>query len=267
MQVLTVANQKGGVGKTTTAVSLGGLLAEAGAPVLLVDIDPHTSLTAYFGIDADDLEASVFDCLNHPEWSRYTVKTRAIVKTGVENLDLLPGSVAMATLDRQLSNLEGKGFLLNRLLGKLTDDYEYVFIDCPPVLGILMVNALAACARLLIPCQTEPLALKGLERMIQTVRMVARAGRDGFSYTIIPTMFDRRTRASVKALRSMRDTWPDCLWHGVIPVDTKFRDASAAHVPLNTLDPNTHGIEGYRRLLRDLEQGRLPEAKAGHEPT
>jgi chromosome partitioning protein len=265
MDVWTVANQKGGVGKTTTTVALGGLLADQGQRVLLVDLDPHTSLTAYFGLDADSLQVTLFDCLQHPEWTREELRRRAIQKTDWPGLDLVGGSIALATLDRQLSDLHGKGYLLQKVLRRVEPDYDHVLIDCPPVLGVLMVNALAVCNRLLIPCQTEPLALKGLERMIQTIGMVGRAGRHQMRYSIIPTMFDKRTRASIQALRVMRDQWPDCLWKGMVPVDTKFRDASQAHVPPHALDPQTHGVQAYARLLRDIRQNKLPAVRPGHE--
>ncbi|HFB64262.1 MAG TPA: ParA family protein [Aeromonadales bacterium] len=252
MQVWTIANQKGGVGKTTTAVNLGGLLAEQGNSVLLIDLDPHTSLTAYFDIDSDSLSHTIFECFKNTDWSGDYIYDNAVLPTLTKNLQIIPGSIAMATIDRQINNLEGKGFLLTNTLKKLSSKFDYVLIDCPPMLGILMVNALAICDRLLVPCQTEYLALKGLERMLDTVAMIAKAGRSHFSFSIVPTMFDRRTNASMKALRTMRDRYPESLWNNVIPVDTKFRDASQLHKPLSEVDAETHGLRGYKILLRQI---------------
>ncbi len=262
MQVWTVANQKGGVGKTTTAVNLGGLLAERGYSVLLIDLDPHTSLSAYFGVDCDALSHTIFECLKNQHWHGEFILEKVILPTATDNLQLIPGSIAMATIDRQMNNLEGKGFLLSNTLKKIENSFDYVLIDCPPILGILMVNALAVCDRLLVPCQTEYLALKGLERMLETVAMVAKAGRSHFSFTIVPTMFDRRTKASIKALRVMRDKYADSLWNNVIPVDTKFRDASQIHRPLCEIDTETHGLRGYKILLRQILADKLQARSA-----
>ncbi len=262
MQIWTIANQKGGVGKTTTAACLGGLLAEKGYTVLLLDLDPQTSLTSYFGIDSDALSFTFYDCMQNPQWDADYLLENVLLETGTKNLKLFPGSIALATIDRQVNELQGKGFIISNLLKKFKDDFDYVLIDCPPMLGILLVNALAVCNRLLVPCQTEYLALKGLERMLATIHMVAKAGKSDFEYTIIPTLFDRRTRASIKALRVMRDNYPEALWNNVIPIDTKFRDASLAHLPLNEFDPETHGTHGYRVLLKQLLKGTLAGSAA-----
>jgi len=262
LQIWAIANQKGGVGKTTTAVTLGGMLAEKGHSVLLLDLDPQTSLTSYFGVNSDDQPCTLYDCISHPDWDSKYILHHAILKTDVQRLHFISGSITLATIDRQLGQLQGKGFIISRLLEKVASDYNYVLIDCPPMLGILMVNALAVCQRLLVPCQTEYLALKGLERMLNTVHMVAKAGKNEFSYTIIPTLFDRRTRASIKALRTMRDKYPSALWSNVIPVDTKFRDASLAHQPINVYDPDTQGTHGYSVLLKHLQKGILQAQRA-----
>jgi len=262
LQTWAIANQKGGVGKTTTAVNLGGLLAEKGYRVLLLDLDPQTSLTSYFGVNSDEQAFNIYHCMTHLEWDAKALKERAILSTGVEHLSFISGSIALATIDRQLDQLQGKGFVLSKMLEKLQEYFDYVILDCPPILGILLINALAVCQRLLIPCQTEYLALKGLERMLNTVHMVAKAGKSDFIYTIIPTLFDRRTLASVKALRTMRDKYPEALWQNVIPIDTKFRDASLAHQPLNVFEPETQGTHGYRVLIKHLLQGSIKGSEA-----
>lgn len=262
MEIWTVANQKGGVGKTTSTVNLGGLLAEQGFSVLLIDLDPHTSLTSYLGLDADDLDCSIFDCMQNPLWKQDQLMRSAVKDTRTKNMKVIGGSVAMATIDRQMNNLKGKGFLLTKTLAALEQKFDYVIIDCPPIMGILLINALAVCQRLIIPCQTEYLAIKGLQRMIETIHMVAQAGKNNFRYTIVPTMFDRRTRASILALRQLRDDYPDALWNNIIPVDTKFRDASLEHLPLCEIDSETHGLRGYKILLRLLLSNELTAKRA-----
>ncbi len=201
MKVWAVANQKGGVGKTTTAVTLAGLLAERGYKTLLIDIDPHGSLTSYFGYSAEDMESSVYTLFQQRETDPFAL----VRSTRFDNLQLLPASMALATLDRQLGTQSGMGLVLHKALKQLGERYDYALIDCPPVLGVLMVNALAACDHLLIPVQTEFLALKGLERMLKTLGMITRSRNVKLPFTIVPTLFDRRTRASTEALRQLQE--------------------------------------------------------------
>jgi len=263
VKVWTIANQKGGVGKTTTAVSLGGLLATWGFRTLLVDIDPHGSLTSYFRYDPDVLEDSVYSLFQAVAEKQYVDPASIICETGTEGLDLLPASVALATLDRQAGRLEGMGLILKNALDKLSDQYDYVLIDCPPMLGVLMVNALAACERLIIPVQTEFLALKGLERMLNTLKMVLKARKTDLSYIIVPTLFDKRTRASVSSLRTLRESWPNEVWKSVIPIDTLFREASRAGMPPAIFDPRARGVLAYAALLETLQQIDHPSSQAG----
>ncbi len=249
MNVWAVANQKGGVGKTTTTVSLAGILSAKGYRTLVVDIDPHGSLTVYFGNDPDTIELSVYSLFQVPNVAASDMPQRIIKKTNFKNLDLMPASTAMATLDRQLGSQDGKGLVLCRALQQLESMYDYVLIDCPPILGILMVNAMAACQSLLVPVQTEFLAIKGLERMMRTVTMIMRARKNSLGLHIIPTMFDRRTRASHDALAQLKQDYPEQLWDSVIPIDTQFREASRKGVPLSIMRASSRGSIAYRELL------------------
>ena len=254
MRIWAIANQKGGVGKTTTAVTLGGLLAQRGHKVLLVDMDPHGSMTAYFKHDPDELEQSAFDLFQDSSRMDSGRLKRLLVDTGLEDVDLLPASSSMATLDRQFGAKGGMGLILKQALGSVREVYDYALIDCPPVLGILMVNALAACERLLIPVQTEFLALKGLERIVNTLNMIARAQKFPLEYTVVPTLYDKRTKASRVALQALQEKYPDHLWRGVIPVDTQFREASTRALPLSMLAPKSRGVLAYAQLLDSLDQ-------------
>ncbi|MCB1830815.1 MAG: ParA family protein [Chromatiaceae bacterium] len=255
MKVWTLANQKGGVGKTTSAVSLGGLLACWGFRTLVMDIDPHGSLTSYFRYDPETLESGAFS-LFEAAMKKQSVDPYALVRaTDTEGLDLLPASVALATLDRQAGRQEGMGLVLKNAMSALAPHYDHVIIDCPPMLGVLLINALAACERLLIPVQTEYLALKGLERMLHTLQMVLRARTEFLPHLIVPTMFDRRTRASIDSLKILRSDHAAAVWRGAIPIDTKFRDASRAGIPPSLFDPHARGVAAYTTLLEQL-QGR-----------
>lgn len=248
MKVWAVANQKGGVGKTTTAVTLAGLLAARGHDTLMVDTDPHGSLTAYFGLDPDRLDRGLYSLFREP-----TADPASLVqRTQIERLHLLPASTALATLDRQLGTAPGMGLIISRALSRLAPRFEFVLIDCSPQLGILQVNALAACERLVIPVQTEFLSLKGLERMQHTLAMIQRSRQKPLPCLIVPTLFDRRTKASVDCLAHLRESCADQLWTSAIPVDTQFRDASKAGVPLSSLAPRARGALAYGELLDAL---------------
>lgn len=254
MVIWTVANQKGGVGKTTTTVTLGGLLAKRGFKVLLVDTDPHASLTYYFGIDAEELEVSVYDIFIRGKDITSEEILQSLCPSGMKNLDILPSSMALATLDRSLGTKGGMGLMLKKALQKISGEYDYVLIDCPPVMGVLMVNAIAACDRILIPVQTEFLALKGLERMIATMALMRTSQKKDYAFTIIPTMYDKRTKASLEAYKELKAKYQDKVWSAVVPVDTKFRDASLAQTPPSEFAAASRGVFAYNTLLTYLLQ-------------
>ena len=253
MNVWTVTNQKGGVGKTTSVVALGGLLAEKGQRVLMVDLDPHGSLTSYFRFDPDETESSIYNLFQSVVANTALHPERLISETGMVGLDLLPASTALATLDKQFGVKGGMGLVLSTSLHQLKTRYDYALIDTPPMLGVLMVNALAACNHLIIPVQTEFLALKGLERMLSTLSMIMKSTKKDIPYSVMPTLFDRRTKASVDSLRALRDKYPESTWSSAIPVDTRFRDASAAGVPPSVFAPNARGVDAYLSFLEQLQ--------------
>lgn len=252
MRVLTVATQKGGVGKTTTVVSLGGLLSQQGYRTLLLDMDPHGSMTSYFKLDPDTIDNSLYRLFSAAKSGQPLDPQDIVQRTEFDKLFLMPASTAMATLDRQLGSSGGMGLIVSRALKLMEADYDFVLIDCPPLLGVLMINALAACEHLIIPVQTEFLALKGLERTLRTLEMIRRARYPVSDYTILPTMFDRRTRASLTTLRNLRERYPNMVWRSVIPVDTMFRDVSKQGVPLTIKRPRDRGAVAYAEFLADL---------------
>ena len=252
MHIWAVANQKGGVGKTTTVVSLAGLLADQGFDVLMLDLDPHGSLTSYFRHDPDTLEHSGYDLFLHNGQVDADLPASLLLNTSHDRINLIPASTAMATLERRAVGSDGMGLVVSKALAYLWDRFDYVLIDSPPVLGVLMVNALAACERLIVPVQTEFLAIKGLERMVRTLAMINKARTKKLNYYILPTFFDRRTQASLQSLRLIKRTYPNEIAQSVIPVDTKFRNASTQGVVPSAIDPSTHGVRAYGMLMRSL---------------
>ncbi len=256
MNTWVVANQKGGVGKTTTAISLAGILAQQSNRVLMIDFDPHASLSQYFGVRIDDLKRSIFDIFDS-DVGLTQFAQQGILTTNQPNLSLAPANVALATLDKKFGQQKGLGLKLCQFLEHVKDDYDFVIVDCPPMLGVLMINALAAADELIIPVQTEFLAIKGLERMLATTEMVYKRQQQAPNFTVVPTLFDRRTRASVDSLRYLRKHYEEILWRSVISIDTHFRDASQAHVVPSVYKPDSRGVTQYQQLCRDIDKGSI----------
>ncbi|MDF1642829.1 MAG: ParA family protein [Pseudomonadales bacterium] len=249
MQTWTVTNQKGGVGKTTSVVSLAGLLAAQGHRVLMVDIDPQGSLTSYFGMDPESIEVSAYNLFPVKKHKKIHEMIQP-VESG--ELSLLPSSTVLVTLERSMVGKEGMGLVLSNALTSVQDQFDYVLIDTSPALGILMINAIASCQQLIVPVQTEYLAIKGLERMMRTLSMVAKSRSSELGTVIVPTMFDRRTQASVKGLRVLRNTYRDRIWPSFIPIDTRFRDASDSGKTPSKYAPDSRGVRAYSALLKYL---------------
>ncbi len=255
LTILAVANQKGGVGKTTTTVTLAGLLAQQGRRTLMVDLDPHGSLTSYFNLDPETIEHSVYNLYQQAANKQQLNVDAAIRETDFNHLSILPASTALATLEKQLGGQSGMGLVLSQALKQLSPQFEYVIIDCPPMLGMLMINALVACEQLIIPVQTEFLAIKGLQRMLRTLKMIERSLNTQLNYHVLPTLYDKRTLASTQCLKTIQQDYAAHISAITIPVDTKFRDASYMGKPLSMMAMNTHGVVAYRQFLTELGIG------------
>lgn len=266
MLVWTVSNQKGGVGKTTTTVALGGIAAESGLRVLMIDLDPHGSLTSYFRHNPDNLSEGVYNLFVERKSLSHAIISRSILSTSYDNISILPASTSLATLERQGIG-DGMGLVLNKVLSFVAYDFDLVIIDCPPQLGVLMVNAMVACEELIIPVQTEFLAIKGLDRILHTLGMLSHSRKQTLPYVIVPTMYDRRTQASVGSLRAIRNGYGEAVWPGKIPIDTKFRDASKIGIPPNQHDGSCRGVVAYKSLYQYLNQRTRNSVPLRHQGT
>ncbi|MBV2210367.1 MAG: ParA family protein [Thermomonas sp.] len=219
MQVWAIANQKGGVGKTTTTLCLSRGLAELGHRVLVVDMDPHGSITCAFRVPSDPPPAGTHELFNGQSVAEIAHATP------LANIHLIAAQPAMATLERRSATQPGLGLALERALQAAKDDYDYVLLDCPPTLSLLLVNALAACDRLIVPSQTDPLAIHGLQGMMHTAAMVERSRGRPMLRQVLPTLFDRRTKSGQHVLEQMQTLYGDAICSTPIPLDTRLRDA------------------------------------------
>ncbi|MFP7726132.1 ParA family protein [Lysobacter sp. D1-1-M9] len=245
MLIWAIANQKGGVGKTTTSLCLSRNLAESGERVLLLDLDPHASLTRAFEVPSAPPPAGTHDL-----FSGHDPDLRTLARgTAIPGLLMVAAQPALATLERRGATQPGLGLALGRALHRVRGDFDYVLLDCPPTLGLLMVNALAAADRLVIPTQTDPLALHGLADMLRTAEMIERSRRRPLPRHILPTLFDRRTRSGVKSLEQLHDTYAGRVWHKAVPMDTRLRDPA---VLTAAEAPTGRGALAYRSALRWL---------------
>lgn len=250
-----IANQKGGVGKTTTVVSLAGVGAARGLKVLAVDLDPHGSLSSYLGVEAEH-DSGLTEVFRLAAEGREHPLDGAVRPTHVPNLDVIPAGMSLATIERRFGQKPGMGLVVDQALAGLRERYDRILVDCPPVLGMLLVNGIATADQVVVPVQTDPLALVGLERLDQTLAMMARGRGGARPRMIVPTMFDRRTRASWDTLVKLKTGWRDDLWWEVIPVDTQLRESSRRRMPVTLLGAPSRAGAAYERLFDDLGECR-----------
>jgi chromosome partitioning protein len=260
MRVWAIANQKGGVGKTTTTLALGRGLAMRGSRVLLIDLDPHASLSRAFGLPSEPPPLGVLNLFDDPA----TELSRVAQASEIEHLSFVPAQTALATLERRSATQPGLGLALSNALARGGAAYDYVLFDCPPTLGLLMVNALAAADHLVIPTQTEPLALHGLNGMCRTADMVERSRRRPLPVSILPTLHDRRTRAGAETLKTMQEQHGARVWNDAIPNDTRICTVEALTETAPAGQYPGRALSAYRRALDWLldTEGRLMEHAA-----
>lgn len=253
MRIWAIANQKGGVGKTTSSLCLARCMADLDHRVLLIDLDPHGSLTRAFGIPTEPPPKGTYDLFNGDSVESVATATSHAC------IDLLAAQPAMATLERRSATQPGLGLALLRALQGAAERYDYALLDCPPTLGLLLVNALAACDRLIVPTQTDPLALHGLEGMLRTAAMVERSRSRPLVRQILPTLFDRRTRSCLETLEHLR-TYPGVgVCPSPIPMDTRLRDAAALATHRHL---GGRGVSAYRDALQWLLETAPAEQEA-----
>ena len=245
MQIWAVVNQKGGVGKTTTTLALGRGLALSGGRVLLIDLDPHASLTRSFGVPDMPPPQGVMELFAEPPVALPSLARHS----PVPGLHFVCAQAALATLERRSANAPGLGLALQKALRDPGLAYDHVLMDCAPQLGLLMINALAAADRVVIPTQTEPLAMHGLQGMLRTVAMVEKSRKRELPFTILPTLHDRRTRIGTDTLLQMQRQYGDAVWEDAIPLDTRLSHTDILTHPATSDAYPGRGLAAYRRAL------------------
>ena len=247
--IISMCNQKGGVGKTTSTINMGACLAEYGRKVLLVDLDPQGALSAGLGLTHDDIEDTIYDVMLDSHTSIHS----AIQHTGVAGLDLVPANIDLSAAEIQMVNEVGREHTLARALRPVRRDYDFIIIDCQPSLGLLTVNALACFQGVIIPMECEFFSLRGLALLTDTVEKVSdRINFDLEVMGILVTMFDRRTKHAREVMSRVVDYFGDKVFDTVITRTVRFPETSVAGEPITTWAPNSPATQQYRNLAKEV---------------
>lgn len=247
-KVMAIINQKGGVGKTTTAVNLAACLAYKGKKVLLIDSDAQGNATSGLGIDRNDIELSVYDCLVDDEKIK-----EAIIRTKYKNLSVLPSAQELSAAEIELGYEEKREFFVKRAISHIKDDYDYIIIDSPPALGLLTINIMTASDTVLIPIQCEYYALEGLAQLIATIKTIKKSLNKSLDIEgILATMYDKRTNLSEQVYNEVKEHFPDKTYETVIPRNVRLSEAPSFGEPIIKYDITSVGAEAYFALAREV---------------
>ena len=247
-RVIAIANQKGGVGKTTTAINLSACLAEKNKKVLVIDIDPQGNTTSRLGIDKEEQEVTVYELMI----SDVGIKD-VIIHTEIENLDLIPSNVNLSGAEIDLIGIEDREYVLRRKVDEVKEEYDFIILDCPPSLSMLTVNAMTTADTVLVPIQCEYYALEGLSQLIHTVNLVKeRLNPELELEGVVFTMYDSRTNLSLQVVENVKDNLHQTIYKTIIPRNVRLAEAPSHGLPINLYDSKSSGAESYRQLADEV---------------
>ena len=247
-RVIAIANQKGGVGKTTTAINLTAAIAEKGKKVLVIDIDPQGNTTSGFGIDKNDLEDTVYELI----LGECSINN-CIIKEVIPNVSVLPSNVNLAAAEIELIGIEKKEYILRNEVDYIKDQYDYILIDCPPSLNMLTINAMTTATSVLVPIQCEYYALEGLSQLIHTINLVKeRLNPELDIEGVVFTMYDSRTNLSMQVVENVKNHLKQNIYKTLIPRNIRLAEAPSYGMPITKYDSKSAGAEAYRRLAKEV---------------
>ena len=247
-KIIAIANQKGGVGKTTTSVNLAASLAVLEQKVLLVDADPQGNATTGVGYDLKELKATIYECLVDGLEPK-----EAILKTDIENLFLLPSNIDLVGAELEMLNFEEKESIMAKVLAKVKDDYDYILIDCSPSLGLLTVNSLAAANSVMIPVQCQYFALEGLGKLLNTIKIIQKRLNTALEIEgFVLTMYDGRTNLSMQVAEEVKRHFPGKVYATVIPRNVRLSEAPSHGKPITAYDRTSRGAEAYTAFAAEF---------------
>lgn len=247
-RVIVVANQKGGVGKTTTAINLSACLAEAGQKVLAIDMDPQGNMTSGLGVDKDSVENTVYELLLGDAQIKDCLQDSA-----VDGLKLIASNINLAAVEIELIGEEEKEFILQKALSEIRDDYDFIVMDCPPSLNMLTINSMCAADTVLVPIQCEYYALEGLSQLIHTIELVKeRLNPDLEMEGVVFTMYDARTNLSLQVVENVKNNLQQAIYKTIIPRNVRLAEAPSHGLPINLYDTKSAGAESYRLLAEEV---------------
>lgn len=246
--VIALANQKGGVGKTTTSVNLGACLADAGKKALLIDLDPQGNATSGLGIDKKDIDESVYDVLINDVDLK-----KVILHSSHQGLDIVPTTIALSGAEVELTNLMARETRLKDAFGDVKDEYDYILIDCPPSLGLLTINAFTACDSILIPVQSEYYALEGLSQLLNTIKLVRKHFNSALKIEgVLLTMYDKRTNLGQQVNAEVKKYFGDQVYETIIPRNVRLSEAPSHGQAIVDYDKRSTGAKVYQQLAKEV---------------
>ena len=247
-RVIAVANQKGGVGKTTTAINLSACLAEKGQKVLAIDMDPQGNMTSGLGIDKDEVEKNIYDLMI----GQVGVE-EVLQKEAIENLDIIPTSIDLSAAEIELIGVDDKEFIIRNAIAPIKDNYDYIIIDCPPSLSMLTINAMTTADSVLVPIQCEYYALEGLSQLIHTVELVKERLNPILKIEgVVFTMYDARTNLSLQVVENVKENLQQNIYKTIIPRNIRLAEAPSYGMPINLYDAKSAGAESYMALADEV---------------